>query len=132
MSSQRRDSDRTLLRGMAPDPVRTALEAALADARTGSNPAADRILRVDPKDRSQVLGWLSNVHDSKLDKDVRDTVFLSHGVPPAAWEPAQRDRDAFLRARRDHLIRVEAEHMTRQGVVPPMDPTPQAAAIDVE
>lgn len=103
------------------------IAATVNDKDLKSSPA-NRILRPEPHDRSQAMNWLS-----RLDGGVRDTVLESHGIPPDTWALLEAgDRDDFLRARREHLIRLELEHMRREGVNPPLDPTPQAAAIDTE
>lgn len=101
--------------------------ATVADKDLFSSPA-NRILRVNPRDRSQVLTWLRHLEDS-----VRDDVLKSHGILPDAWSLlVQGDREGFLTRRRDDLIRLETDHMKREGVVPPPDLTPQASAIDTE
>lgn len=120
-----------------PDPWRLVAEhrsnavgyiaATVNDKDLKSSPA-NRILRVDPKDRSQGVNWLL-----KLEGRVRDAVLESHGIPPDSWGLLEAgDRVGFLTARREHLIHLELQHMQREGVTPPPDPTPQAAAIDTE
>lgn len=101
--------------------------ATVNDKELKSSPA-NRILRPDPRDRSQVMNWLL-----RLESGVRDSVLVSHGIPKDSWRFLEAgDRDGFLDARREYLIRLELEHMRREGVTPPPDPTPQAAAIDTE
>jgi hypothetical protein len=103
------------------------IAATVNDKELKSSPA-NRILRFDPKDRSQAMNWLLT-----LTPDVRDQVLFSHGIPPDSWMLLKAgDRDAFIRARRDHLIQLELEHMIREGVVAPHDPTPRAAPIDTD
>ncbi len=103
------------------------IAATVSDKDLKSSPA-NRILRPDPHDRSQAMNWLS-----RLDGGVRDTVLESHGIPPDSWGLLEAgDRVGFLTARREYLIRLELAHMQREGVTPPPDPTPQAAAIDTE
>lgn len=103
------------------------IAATVSDKDLKSSPA-NRILRPDPHDRSQAMNWLS-----RLDAGVRSTVLESHGIPPDSWGLLEAgDRVGFLTARREHLIHLELEHMQRESVTPPPDPTPQAAAIDTE
>jgi len=95
------------------------------DLRSGP---ANRILRLDPKDRSQAKNWLV-----KLDPTTCDDVFLSHGIQPDTVSMLRaNDRDGFLRARREYLIRLELEFMDREGVMRPPDPTPMTSPIDTE
>jgi len=101
------------------------IAATVNDKDLKSSPA-NRILRPDPHDRAQAMNWLL-----ELDSGIRDAVLESHGIPPETWGLLQSgDRDGFLVARRDHLIRLELEHMRREGVNSPSDPTPQWGAID--
>ncbi|AFL75327.1 DUF262 domain-containing protein [Thiocystis violascens] len=103
------------------------IAATVNDKDLKSSPA-NRILRFDPKDRSQAMSWLL-----KLDSSLRAQILLSHGIPPDSWGLLETgNRDAFLNVRRDYLIQLELEHMKREGVIPPPDPTPQSAAIDTE
>lgn len=101
------------------------IAATVSDKDLKSSPA-NRILRLDPRNRSQAMNWLL-----QLDNGIRDQVLESHGIPPESWGLLKTgDRDAFLITRREHLIRLELDHMRQEGVTPPPDPTPQAAAID--
>lgn len=85
---------------------------------------ANRILRIDIKDRRQALTWLT-------DSAVSDEVLTSHGIPPESRELLLADdRIGFLEKRRDHLIKLETEFMRREGVTAPRDLTPQISAID--
>jgi hypothetical protein len=87
---------------------------------------ANRILRIDMKDRSQAMGWLTTLHE-----DVRDTVLASHGIPPDAYGDMVRgDLNTFLRKRLEHLIDLERAFMIRNGVTPPTDRQPMLSAID--
>lgn len=101
--------------------------ATVADKALLSSPA-NRILRVNPKDRSQGLAWLRLLADA-----VRDDVLKSHGISLDAWTLLETgDREGFLTRRREDLIVLETDHMKREGVVPPPDLSPQAAPIDTE
>jgi hypothetical protein len=88
---------------------------------------ANRILRITT-DRSQGWVWLPY-----LEKNIRNDVLKSHGIPGEAWGPLSTgNRDNFLKMRQEYLIQLELEHMQEQGVTAPLDATPQAAPIDSE
>ncbi len=87
---------------------------------------ANRILRIDIKDRSQAKSWLI-----KLDDSMRDDILLSHGIPPESVDKLQKnDTDGFLRQRSDHLIAIDKDFMEEKEVTPPLDLRPKPAPID--
>ncbi|MBP2227160.1 hypothetical protein J2847_000427 [Azospirillum agricola] len=106
------------------------LLATVKSKELASSPA-NRILRIDLRDRSQAKNWLLKLAEKP--EDVRGNVLESHGIPYDAFPLLMSgDADAFLRSRRDYLIQIEKSFMESEGVVPPPDLEPKLSAIDTE
>lgn len=90
-----------------------------------SSSPANRILRLDPKNRAQAMNWLI-----KLNAETYGNILASHGIPADKLHLLQEGkREEFLQARRDHLIELESEFMKKKGVALPLDLTPKPAPI---
>jgi len=102
--------------------------AATVKSKELSASPTNRVLRLNPKDRTQAMNWLT-----KLRPALSDIILHSHGIPSNSLPLlSEGDRDGFLQARREYLINLELNFMKDKGVVPPVDPTPQPAPIDVD
>jgi Protein of unknown function DUF262 len=103
------------------------IAATVKDKELSASPT-NRILRLEPTNRSQAMNWLT-----KLKPEICDVVLKSHGIPPSSLRLLQEgDRDEFLRVRRDYLINLEIDFMKKKGVTVPSDITPKASPIDNE
>lgn len=101
------------------------IAATVKDKNLRSSPA-NRILKLDPKNRAQAMNWLV-----QLNPETDGDVLASHGIPADKLYLLQDGkRDEFLQARRDYLIDLEKDFMRKKQVALPLDPTPKAAPID--
>ena len=101
------------------------------DKELGTSPA-NRIFRIDIKDRSQSKNWLRRLSFEE-DSGLCNKILYSHGIPPEAFDDLMNDcAEDFLRKRRDHLIQLERDFMQQEGVVLPQSREPQSAPIDTE
>jgi len=92
---------------------------------------ANRILRINLENRAQAKGWLLNLND--LPFGDRDSILASHGINDEAYQMLLvGDSEGFLRSRRDHLIQIEREFMSRESVILPTDLEPKPSAIDTD
>lgn len=91
---------------------------------------ANRILRLNLKDRSQAKNWILGLQ--ALPEATRLLILESHAIPMSAFEALLAGQtDEFLRQRRDHLIQVEKEFMLQEQVKPSLEIKPKPAAIDI-
>ncbi|WP_170296003.1 hypothetical protein [Azospirillum brasilense] len=105
------------------------LLATVNDKELRSSPA-NRILRIDMSQRrSQAKNWLETLSDTS--HEIRNITLESHGIPLEAFQfLLNGDGEEFLRLRRAHLIDLDRQFMSSQGVILPRDLEPKPAAID--
>ena len=101
--------------------------ATVKDKDLSSSPA-NRLLKLNPKDRAQAMNWLIT-----LNPETDGNILASHGVPADKLYLLQEGkRDEFLQERRNHLIDLEKAFMKKKGVALPLNLTPKPAPIDTD
>ncbi len=90
---------------------------------------ANRIIRLNPRDRAQARSWLIGLSDrTEIERNI---ILESHAIPPEAFPSLlEGDGDTFLRLRLHYLIRLECDFMAERSIPIPLDITPQYSPID--
>ncbi len=102
--------------------------ATVDDKYLASSPA-NRILRIDMKNRSLAKAWLLELQNAS--EDIRNKVLESHCIPKAAF-PAliNNNPDEFLRQRLEHMKQIERPFMREECVTEPLSQESKSPAID--
>ena len=103
------------------------IAATVNDKVLASSPA-NRILKLDIKDRSQAKNWLALLMD---EGDEQARILDSHAIPIEGLQRLRENNaDSFLKLRQDHLIELDRNFMKSKGVIPPLDRETRPAPID--
>ncbi|MBU0500551.1 MAG: DUF262 domain-containing protein [Gammaproteobacteria bacterium] len=110
-------------------PLAIGYIAATVQDRILKSSPANRILKIDPKDRSQAKNWLVSLEASEQ----TDLILASHAIPKNALSALRENNaDGFLRSRLEYLIDLEREFMKARQVTPPPSREVRAPAIDTD